>query len=306
MIKYKSEAIGGVCTMSASNELYSLKFTVRVGYLNIEAFINEGYIAPSDTEITFPHNHHNYEIRYVESGVCERVVEGKTFVSNAGDCLIIPPRYYHYTSTEENAPYQEYGMRFDIKPHANPTPSEEHAYKKATALFSKSILLHDKTGHIPSYLKLIRDEVYSKNIGYISVVQSYTSLIFTEIFRMVDSELSTLFPVDDLIFHGRDYMKLDRFFADCASDPQVTVADCARAIQLSTRHTDRTIYKLYGMSFYEKLKEVRLKKAAHLLKYSNKTVGEISTDCGFGSYSAFHACFKREYGVPPSKFRGEH
>ncbi len=289
--------------MSASNELYSLKFTVRVGYLNLEAFINEGYIAPSDTEITLPHDHHNYELRYVESGVCERIVEGAAFISNAGDCLIIPPMHYHYTIERASVVCQEYGMRFALKLRTNPKPNEELAYKKAKKIFSKPILLHDSVGHIPAYLKLIREEVYTKRIGYISAVQSYTALIFTEIFRMTDEDMSTLFPADELLFHGRDYMKLDRFFAERASNPEITVADCAAAMQLSTRHTDRTIYKLYGMSFCEKLKEVRLKKAAHLLKYSNKPIGQISADCGFGSYSAFHACFKLEYGMPPSKFR---
>ncbi len=289
--------------MSSPSDLYSLKFTIRVGYLNIEAFINEGDTTHKSTEITLPHNHHNYEMRYVESGVCERVVEDDIFISRAGDCLIIPPMHYHYTSEREDAICQEYGMRFYIKPHANPKANEELSYKKATALFSKPILLHDKVGRIPSYLKLIRDEVHSKRIGYINAVQSYAELIFTEIFRMAEDDMSALFAPDELFLHGRDYMKLDNFFAQNASNPDATVADCAKAIQLSTRHTDRTIHKLYGMSFYEKLKEVRLKRAAHLLKYSDKPIGEISSECGFGSYSAFHACFKREYSMSPTEFR---
>ena len=290
--------------MAAFSNLYSLKFTVHVGYLDIEAFINEGYAVSENEEIQLPHNHHNYELRCVEHGICKRTVEGKAFVSHSGDCLIIPPMFYHYTEENENPPAEEYGMRFALKPHEKLNSHAELAYKKAASLFSKPVLLHDKVGHIPSYLKLIRDEVYSKRIGYINAVQSYTALIFTEIFRMTDEDMSTLFPPDELLFHGRDYMKLDGFFAERASNPEITVADCARAIQLSTRHTDRTIYKLYGMTFYEKLKEVRLKRAAHLLRYSDKPIGEISAECGFGSYSAFHACFKREYSMSPTKFRG--
>jgi transcriptional regulator GlxA family with amidase domain len=54
---------------------------------------------------------------------------------------------------------------------------------------------------------------------------------------------------------------------------------------------------------HQYLVRIRLKRAAELLKLTNKPVHEITWKCGFENFSAFCRAFKSEYGVQPGHFR---
>jgi AraC-like DNA-binding protein len=49
----------------------------------------------------------------------------------------------------------------------------------------------------------------------------------------------------------------------------------------------------------------RLEKAVMLLKTSNKTISEITFDCGFKNVSHFSRIFKDKFQISPSKFRNQ-
>lgn len=285
------------------NDLFSMRFSVRVGYLNIEFFIQESPLAHVSTR-PFPHNHHNCELRYVECGECSQVFEDTVITAGEGDVVLIPPMYYHYRHTENgSSELKQYGIRFFVKPPSQKKKQEQLAYKKAVRLLSSPRKLHDDSGRILSYLKQINCEIANKETGYVSATQCYAALIFTELFRLFDDDTGALFCADESEFHGRDYMKIDGFFEKNFCRPEARIEDCAALMHLSPRQIDRVLYKMYGMTFSQKLKEMRLKRAAYLLKNTDETMVAVSIQCGFNSYSAFHACFKKEYGMSPTEYR---
>jgi len=51
------------------------------------------------------------------------------------------------------------------------------------------------------------------------------------------------------------------------------------------------------------MRNVRLQRAAALLKEGRMTVNEIAESTGFASPSYFAKCFKKVYGVPPSEYK---
>ena len=65
----------------------------------------------------------------------------------------------------------------------------------------------------------------------------------------------------------------------------------------------RKIKDLTGMSIKEFILDVRLKRAAQLLKDSDLTISEISDRTGFANPKYFSVCFKRRFDISPSDYK---
>ena len=63
------------------------------------------------------------------------------------------------------------------------------------------------------------------------------------------------------------------------------------------------IKDITGMSIKEFILEMRLKRAAQLLKESDLTIAEISDRTGFANPKYFSVCFRRRYDLSPSDFK---
>ena len=63
------------------------------------------------------------------------------------------------------------------------------------------------------------------------------------------------------------------------------------------------IKDITGMSIKEFILDIRLKRAAQLLKDSDLTISEISDRTGFANPKYFSVCFKRRYDISPSDFK---
>ncbi|MBQ8249037.1 MAG: helix-turn-helix transcriptional regulator, partial [Clostridia bacterium] len=194
-------------------------------------------------------------------------------------------------------------LRFSIEAPTGSKKQELHAYNTAKKLFSSPIKLHDENGNILRFIEAISNEIDNGRLGYITAMQSYSALLFTEIFRLMGDDFTMLFPADELALSGRDYFKIELLFNNNYSRSDMTANECAEKLNISRRQLDRIMYKLYGASFSENLKNTRLEKAVYLLKYSDETLIEISKECGFASYSAFYSSFKQKYQISPTEFR---
>ena len=88
----------------------------------------------------------------------------------------------------------------------------------------------------------------------------------------------------------------------------------AEGIQLQTIAEELHINKSYlsslfrnetGINVTEYINDVRLESVANLLKTTNKSITEISFECGFESQSYFSKLFSRKYGCTPREYRKE-
>ena len=63
------------------------------------------------------------------------------------------------------------------------------------------------------------------------------------------------------------------------------------------------INDITGMSIKEFIMDIRLKRAAQLLRESDLTISEISIMTGFANPKYFSICFKRHFELTPSEFK---
>ena len=86
-------------------------------------------------------------------------------------------------------------------------------------------------------------------------------------------------------------------------DKDISLKDLAGMSNKSQYHFTRMFKGAVGDSPYQYLIKYRLKKSKEMLAFSDKTVGEISYEVGFGSPSQFSCLFKRSEGMTPRQYR---
>ena len=64
----------------------------------------------------------------------------------------------------------------------------------------------------------------------------------------------------------------------------------------------RKIKTLTGQTAVEVIRNIRLKRAAQLLKQQKLTVAEVTYHVGFNDLQYFRTCFKKQFGVSPSEY----
>ncbi|WKA28202.1 AraC family transcriptional regulator [Bradyrhizobium roseum] len=87
------------------------------------------------------------------------------------------------------------------------------------------------------------------------------------------------------------------------SRPSFRPAEVAHAMGLSSRYVNELMQES-GVSFAERVMELRLQKARALLTGPPQAVmrvGDIAYACGFNEVSYFNRCFRRRFGVSPTR-----
>lgn len=87
------------------------------------------------------------------------------------------------------------------------------------------------------------------------------------------------------------------------SDEKFGVKDLASQLGLSASQTLRKVKDAKGKSINQYIRELRLEKAAKLIKNTDHTIAEISYQVGFGSPSYFNKAFVRYYGIAPGEYK---
>lgn len=87
------------------------------------------------------------------------------------------------------------------------------------------------------------------------------------------------------------------------SAEDLTLDDIAAEVATSTYHFLRTFRKVTGLTPYQFVLELRLRRAALQLIATGDAVSSIAFAAGFGDLSTFNARFKRRFGLTPRAFR---
>jgi AraC family transcriptional regulator of adaptative response / methylphosphotriester-DNA alkyltransferase methyltransferase len=90
---------------------------------------------------------------------------------------------------------------------------------------------------------------------------------------------------------GRDY-----------ANEALSLAVVARAIATSRRQLQR-VFAEHGTSFRRELQDVRMGRAAELLRAGELSVSTVAREVGYRHPAQFSKAFRRHHGLPPSELR---
>jgi AraC-like DNA-binding protein len=83
----------------------------------------------------------------------------------------------------------------------------------------------------------------------------------------------------------------------------LSVGELAARFGCSKRHLNRLFHQHFGFSVAAMRMEMRLLKAASLLRDPDTKVINVAEQCGFNHLGLFNTCFKRRFGATPGQWR---
>lgn len=281
------------------------ELSVSVEDILFTCTLDSGFFDPS--AMTYEqHMHTEFELHIMLSGTYkieflnpERVID-----IPHGNVMIIPPGCWHNTLNTKNS--EKYTLRFRIsKSSAQNSEGSYDALSKALTLLNDAELLPiDGASDIFSEL---RAEMLQSRAGSRDMAEAYLKIFFVKLLRCIcgskgeknKEQITKLGKIDSqsaretkiAIFLDRMYMK------------QVTEAQLAEHLNLSLRQTRRLFQSCYGITFREKLGEVRLNHACKLLARTSLSIEDIAGRVGYGAPSAFFIAFKKRFGMTPGEYR---
>lgn len=86
-------------------------------------------------------------------------------------------------------------------------------------------------------------------------------------------------------------------------EPSPSIADVARAVQISPFHFIRQFEAVFGVTPHQFRIQTRVDLAKALLATGQHSVTEVCFDVGFSSLGSFSALFTRRVGETPSAYR---
>ena len=96
--------------------------------------------------------------------------------------------------------------------------------------------------------------------------------------------------------------RLNNFLNENISNPDLSVDMLCRELGIGRTRLYSTVKEVSGQSLGDFIRDMRLNKAAYLLKHTDMNITEIIYETGFGSNSHFSKVFKSKFGVTPSDF----
>lgn len=287
---------------------FSLEIPIVFGHVRVHFFLHANNFSCGVCCISKPHNHKDYELRYVSAGRGNQIIETEhdglyEIETEVSDILLIHPKEYHYQTTEKcSEDLAQYSLCFGISLPTRPTAEQKRAYEEMESHLAAIRRLRDTDGRLLPLFSRLMEEIHGRPLGFFPYISSLCTMILTELLRLGGAQNERLFPASELRYNGYwrgciDYFFRHRFHED------VKLCDLAHAVRTSERHASRCVQRLYGKSFSEKLLEYRIEQAKFELLHTEKSISRIAQDNGFQSSTYFSTGFRKLTGVSPTAFR---
>ena len=90
------------------------------------------------------------------------------------------------------------------------------------------------------------------------------------------------------------------------SNPDLSLEEIAENLKIAPNYLSTIFSKNLGIKLFEYVNEYRLDKSINLLLHTDKTINDISAECGFGSSRNYIRIFKKYKGNTPGAYRKQH
>lgn len=144
-------------------------------------------------------------------------------------------------------------------------------------------------------------DLYTQECEKCLSVESVTLLQFNMVMDFTERVRQAKLP-ENL---SREVFEAVQFIADHAHE-SVGIDDVASAVGLSRSSLTRRFRAELGKSITEYVTEAKIRDAKRLLRYSDKSFGEIAATLAFSSQAYFQTVFKKETGLTPGEYRRRH
>lgn len=228
------------------------------------------------------HTHPYYHMIYVENGTCSMVVGGQCCTLEQGQCILIPPETEHSYSNEKSITidYQEikFAANKALPLHISDSVLVGSLFQQIVREYPLLGRLADKSAAV--YMSALLYALTERDRMDEAIAFQYVDAsAFGELAQSVTHYLET---------HYRDDLRLD---------------DIAEALGNNKSYLCVAFKKDTGITILDCLNTIRIRRAAELIVYSDHSLAQVASMCGFASACHFNRVFLKYVGITPGQCR---
>ena len=250
---------------------------------------------------THAHGEHCFEIHYIKKGKGTLFIDYNEYALSEGILFMTGPHINHAMYPDTDAPLEELNIYFvlDIK-NFNKHPLPQEWSNMITLLINNPFWIGTDRLKSHELMQKIFNAVHKRDRNYTITV---SGLFIQLLASITNNYLHKSYTESKVEYKINDFSltrTIDKAFSSFYGSSLTTLA---QKLNLSPRQTERLIISIYGKTFREKRKEVRMITAANRLTASDATISTIAKDLNFSSAEHFSSAFKKYYGISPSAYR---
>jgi len=141
-------------------------------------------------------------------------------------------------------------------------------------------------------------DIYIQLAEQLKDIESINSLLIQAMLEYTGRVASSSMPVSNYGTLNKiiEYVRIN-------TNKNITVSDIAKNFGFSRSYLSHKFKKTFGIELKAFIMQCKLEEAKFLLKYSNKSISEISSYLCFSNQSHFQRAFKKQYGITPYNYR---
>lgn len=246
------------------------------------------------------HYHPEYELTYIVKGNGYRIV-GNTYENYTdGDLVLLGPNLPHTWTGKaiENENFEAIVIQFSKEFIGVFLGFDEAQLIKTLFENSNRGISFDANSKLVDSIKMLTElNGMDKILRLISVLhalsQTKYKLIAPNTFHTIVSKKSEMRINEVCLFIQKNF------------NTAISLKQVANQIYLTESNFCKFFKKATGKTFSDYLNEIRINEAARLLLQTDKTISQISFECGFETLSYFNRVFLKKKSQTPSVFRNE-
>lgn len=251
------------------------------------------------------HSHDFFELIYVYKGNAVQHIENDSIYLTEGSVCLMNTNYKHGLSVDSPD-----SIIFNIaisKPILNTSflnlisANDLFSTFFINSLFSgteKGEFMHferNKDSRMDVLMQLLLEEYILKKPDYSAAMQSYLTLIFTELHR------KHIYTSVQSEHYDIDFPKIMSYVSNHLDN--VNINSLADHFHYSPAYLSKALKRYLGKSFSSVLSDLKLAKAASYLENTTISIDFIVELLGYYDRSYFNKVFKKRFGMGPKEYR---
>lgn len=249
-----------------------------------------------------PHLHREFEFLIITKGGGTVFIDDNQYEIKENNALFIGSQQLHIGTSTDNKTCEFFAVVFSpeifgshgddliVSKYVLPVLNKKISFNR----FFNSDIPWQK--NVMDMLKKIHEENIAKDIGYELKIKT----LLMEIWRLcfVNGEKQNNSDTDKTL---ENIKKVFEYIHREYASP-VTLDDIASYVNMSKGYFCRRFSDIMHMTPFEYLLCVRIENSCRMLTENTLSIGEISQECGFNSFSYFSKTFKKIIGCTPREY----
>lgn len=238
------------------------------------------------------HFHDEYELYYLINGSRQFYINDKVYPLNSGSLAFVDGEDMHRTFASNNEPH----TRFVVCIKKDRLNKEFNDLSKPFQTGGALALSLNQQKEIEELINMIKKECERGGFMHHEAISALVTKLFIDTSRLFCESTTIVNDCNGKVAEIIDYINAhygEKFSLD----------DISLNCNISISHLTRLFKNSTGYSIVEYTNNLRIKKAAELIKNTPLSISEIAQKVGFASFSYFGRLFSECFGVSPLKYR---